>query len=178
MKLSEIMAKKVLLTDYEGLHLPDAIVVGINPVKQGTTTIANFLLFRQLIENISPTYTSETEEKTYYYDGKSTIKTGVNVEITISGIRYEGDEAQDLVIKNVFSVGKEAIFEVVWFNAVTGKGKIGLFTIDPSQFEGGDAGASGSPFEVKLVKTGIVPVDFDYSTHNTKTFQQIVNPED
>ena len=176
MKLSEMMAGKTPNPEYKGRLLPDSTVVCINPDKSGTKTIDEFLVFREFIENISPTYTSQTEEKTYYYDGASTVKTGVNVEIPVTGERYEGDEAQDLVVDNVFSVGKDAVFEVVWFNVITGKGWAGTFTVDPTQFEGGDAGGSGSPFDVTLLKTGMMPVKFNYTDDKAKTFDELVNP--
>lgn len=178
MKLSEMMASITPSGSYKGIQLPDKTVVAINPSKKGTKPIDEFVVFRELIENISPTYSSETEEKNYYYDGKSTVKTGVSVELPISGQRYEGDAAQDLMVENVFSIGEEAIFEVVWFNLNTGKGRVGTFTIDPTQFEGGEAGDPGSPFELTLLKTGIQPVKFNYSTDKTKTFDEIVNPSE
>lgn len=177
MELSKLMAGLSPNADYEGVDIADNTVVAINPNKQGTATFDEFLVLRQAVTEITPTFESQTTETTYYGTGTNVTKTGVNINIAVSGDRYLKDPAQDLIFDfdNIMAIGSSSIFELVCFNINTGKGWTGTFTVAQEQYSGGSAGEN-APISATFSKIAMNPVKFDYTTDKAKTFDELVNP--
>ena len=177
MKLSQLMKGITPNPDYIGVDIADNTVVAINPSKQGVSTFDEFIVFRQAVTEISPTFESQTTETTYYGTGTNVTKTGTNFSISVTGDRYMGDEAQDLIfdLDNIQAIGADAIYELVCFNINTGKGYAGTFTAAQEQNSGGSAGEN-APATVTFNKIAMNPVKFDYVNDKGKTFDELITP--
>ena len=105
------------------------------------------------------------EEKTnsYYYKGKSTLKTGNQRTIDFSEDRYIGDDFQDFALSHEkkYATGQKAIVNYAYFNALTGEGEKGKGSLIISD-DGSGAPEENLSVSGSIKKSGANPAKFTY----------------
>ena len=83
------------------------------------------------IEDLGAGITAKSEDRSYVYEGDSTVRTSVQRTFSISGTRYISDAFQDFCCSEhiKYGTGAEAQRRYVYFHSGTGKGETGTLTI-------------------------------------------------
>lgn len=105
------------------------------------------------------------EEKTnsYYYKGKSTLKTGNQRTIDFTEDRYIGDKFQDYALSHEqkYAIGQAAVKNYVYFNTLTGEGEKGQGSLIISD-DGSGAPEENLSISGSIKKSGANPAKFTY----------------
>nr|DAZ85028.1 MAG TPA: hypothetical protein [Caudoviricetes sp.] len=105
----------------------------------------------------------EKKTNSYYYKGKSTLKTGNQRTIDFTEDRYIGDEFQDYALSHEqkYATGQAAIKNYVYFNTLTGEGEKGKGSLIISD-DGSGAPEENLSISGSIEKSGDNPVKFTY----------------
>lgn len=164
MKLSELMSGKTAVANFKGVVTPNDFVLAIDISGNPATQVKDYVVLQLGIEGIDAKMESDSTDKQYLRDGKSTTKTGMQRTFSIGGDRYIGDEAQDYIfsLTNMLATGASAVVPYVYFNLKTFTGEKGTLTILVNSDGGGNA-EDTAEIDVELKKSGAAPTAFTYT---------------
>lgn len=105
----------------------------------------------------------EKKTSSYFYKGKSTLKTGNQRTIEFTEDRFVGDDFQDYALSHdqKYAVGQAAIKNYVYFNTLTGEGEKGQGSLIISD-DGSGAPEENLSVSGSIEKSGANPVKFTY----------------
>lgn len=166
MKLSELMANYTPDPEYTGWVTNDDYVFAIDPTPGGEleTAVGDYAVVEMGISGLDAQLNPVTQDKQYIRSGQNTMKTGSQRSFTVSGDRYEGDEAQDYCLshKIKYGTGNSVVTNYLYFNILTGKGEKGQCSIIVNSDGSGNAGES-SAVDIEFKKMGKTPAEYTYS---------------
>lgn len=166
MKLSELMANYTQDPEYTGWVTNDDYVFAIDltPGGESETAVGNYAVVEMGISGLDAQLNPVTQDKQYIRSGQNTMKTGSQRSFTVSGDRYEGDEAQDYCLshKIKYGTGNSVVTNYLYFNILTGKGEKGQCSIIVNSDGSGNAGES-STVDIEFKKMGKTPAEYTYS---------------
>lgn len=105
----------------------------------------------------------EKKTNSYYYKGKSTLKTGNQRTIDFTEDRYIGDEFQDYALSHEqkYATGQAAIKNYVYFNTLTGEGEKGKGSLIISD-DGSGAPEENLSISGSIKKAAAEPTKLEY----------------
>lgn len=114
------------------------------------------------IEDVGAGITAKSEDRSYVYEGDSTVRTSVQRTFSISGTRYISDAFQDFCCSEhiKYGTGAEVQRRYVYFHSGTGKGETGTLTILVEN-DGGGAASDPAEFHVEMKSCG-APESYRY----------------
>ena len=157
MTVAELMAGYTPSASYEGAITADDYVLAI--ATKNVTNVSNYLVVQAYVEGVNSSINSQTSTKRYIRAGESTIKISNQRQFSVTGDRYVGDAAQDLLMQIKYATGDDAILNYAYFEIKTGKGEKGQITVSVDTDAGGNAG-DPSNFSITLSKVGAAPEPF------------------
>lgn len=151
MKLSELFEKIETNPDFEGWLTTDDMVLAVDITSEQNADIDDYAVAYTGNKDKSSSLNPEEKTTSYYYTGKSSIKTGNQRTIDFSMDRYIKDPFQDFAFSfdMKYAKGQQSIVKYAYFNTITGEGEMGSGTLIIS-----DDG-SGAP-EEKLSVSGSI----------------------
>lgn len=165
MLLKDLMKDYTPNASYTGEVMADDYVLAIK-VSSTSEKVADYAVVQEHTTGIDSSLNSESNEKQYIRDGKSSTKKSTQRTFTITADRYEGDEAQNYMDSVKYKNGSDAITDYVYFLIKTGKGEKGKVTITVDKDGGGNAGDNAG-FSAKLLKNGAAPTEYTYADDST-----------
>lgn len=164
MKVSELMTGKTAVAGFTGVMTPNDYVLAIDISGNPATPVGDYVVLQLGVEGLDAKMESDSNDKQYLRDGKSTTKTGAQRTFALSGDRYIGDAAQDYIftLANMLATGAAAIVPYVYFNIKTFVGEKGTLTILVNS-DGGGKAEDTSEIDVELKKTGAAPIAYTYA---------------
>lgn len=115
------------------------------------------------VENIGAALNPTSQDKSYIYEGDSTIKTSTKRSFTVTGQRVLGDEFQDFVCSFPIKFGKGTSVQrkYVYFHTGTKQGESGIVTILVKK---DGAGAASDPADIEVeLQSCAIPEEFTYT---------------
>lgn len=115
------------------------------------------------IETVGASLSATTVDKSYIYEGESTLKTGTKRSFAVTGQLLRGDEFHDFVVSHAikYGVGSDVQRKYVYFDRGTKKGETGIVTIVVNKDGSGAANDPGD-IDVTLSVVG-TPEEYNYS---------------
>lgn len=166
MKLSVLMANHTPDPKYTGWVTNDDYVFAIDttPGAETATADGNYAVVEMGIAGLDAQLNPITVDKTYIRAGQNTMKTGTQRSFSVTGDRYEGDEAQDYCLSHAtkYGTGNGVVTNYLYFNILTGKGEKGQCSIIVNSDGSGNAGES-SAIDIEFKKIGKTPTEYEYS---------------
>lgn len=109
------------------------------------------------IEDVGAALDPKSEDRSYVYEGDSTMKTSTQRTFSISGARYVSDAFQDFCCSPAIKFGSGSAVQrgYVYFHSGTLEGEQGLMTILVKN-DGGGGASDPAEFEVELKSSGPV----------------------
>lgn len=174
--LKQLMNGRTPNPDFSGVEVADDLVLAVN--LNQSTKVDDFIVAQFGVKGITSSLNAETQDTQYIRQGKSTVKTGFQRTIEISGDRFVGDFFQDKCMETIFEVGQAVVTEYVYFNILTGKGERGTVSIVVEQDKGGNAGET-SEIQISFKSVGVKPTPYTYTPNAQvlKTFDGIQEGE-
>lgn len=167
MKLSELMAKATIKSDFTGFVTNDDFVLAVDCGATPATDfskVTDFAVAQMGVAGLDSNLNPITQDKVYIRAGQSTTKTGNQRSFSVTGDRYVGDEFQDFVLGHAikYGTGHSVVRKYVYFNTVTGKGEQGEVTIIVNSDGSGEAG-NNAEIDIELKKSGAAPTEYTYA---------------
>ncbi len=167
MKVSELMAGITPSKSFAGIANTDDFVLAIDisePKEDGTATaVGDYEVVQGAVGGVDASLDSETSDKTYIREGRSTNKTSTQRTFSVSGDRKHGVPFQDFCFSHAikFGAGAKVVRPYVYFSMLTGEGEKGSASIIVNSDSSGDAGATAE-FDVDIMATKL-PEEYTYS---------------
>ena len=166
MKLSELMKDYEVNPAYEGWVTNDDYVFAIDtaPGAEQATEDGSYAVVQMGIAGLDSQMNPVTQDKQYIRSGQNTMKTGTQRSFSVTGDRYNGDEAQDYCLshKMKYGTGNSVVTNYVYFNVLNGKGEKGQVSIIVNSDGSGNAGES-SAIDIEFKKIGSNPAEYAYT---------------
>lgn len=163
MKLKEFFADVKTDTAFSGFVTTDNMVLAVDISAEQNADVDDYAVAHMGFTSRSSSLNPEEKTTSYYYHGKSTMKTGNQRTIDWEAERYVGDEFQDFAVSHEmkYAKGQKSIVNYTYFNVLTGCGEKGKGTLIISN------DGSGAPEENLIIsgsikKSGEEPVQFTY----------------
>lgn len=164
MKISEYMAK-VNAAEATGEYVGRDMVLGLDCGEAASADgkVGNFTYVGTHIEDYGAQLSAKTEDKSYVYEGDSTIKTSTQRTFQITGQAYISDDFVDFIRSFAIKFGKGSTVQrkYVYFHSGTKKGETGTMTIIVNN-DGNGAASSPADIDVELKSSGPVS-EYTYS---------------
>ena len=158
MKISEYMSK-VTAAEATGEYVGRDMVLGLDCGETASTTgkAGDFTYVGTHVEDYGAKLSAKTEDKSYVYEGDSTIKTSTQRTFQITGQAYLSDDFMDFIRSFAVKFGKGAAVQrkYVYFHSGTKKGEQGTMTIIVNN-DGNGAASSPADIDVELKSCGPV----------------------
>lgn len=151
MTITEYMAK-VAAAEATGEYTGRDMILGVDCSEDGSAADPGEYTFVGVhIEDVGASLSPKTEDKSYVYEGDSTIKTSTQRTFQITGQRYLSDAFQDFVTGFGVAFGKGSAVQrgYVYFHSGTKKGEKGIATIIVNN-DGNGAASSPADLDVEL----------------------------
>lgn len=171
MKVSELMAGLTPSKTFAGIANTDDFVLAIDISEPKTddaeTPVGDYEVVQGAVGGVDASLDSETNEKTYIREGKSSNKTSTQRTFTVTGDRKHGVPFQDFCFSHAikFGTGAKVVRPYVYFSMLTGEGEKGSASIIVNSDSSGDAGNTAE-FDVSIMATRL-PDEFTYTPTNT-----------
>ena len=164
MKISEYMAKVTAATA-TGEYVGRDMVLGLD-CSETTSPAAkpgDYTYVGVHVEDYGAKLEASTEDKSYVYEGDSTIKTSTKRTFQITGQDYISDDLMDFIRSYAVKFGKGSAVQrgYVYFHSGTKKGEQGTMTIVVNN-DGNGAASSTADIDVELKSCGPV-TEYTYS---------------
>lgn len=164
MKISEYMAK-VTAASSTGEYVGRDMVLGLD-CSETTSPAAkpgDYTYVGVHVEDYGAKLEASTEDKSYVYEGDSTIKTSTKRTFQITGQDYISDDFMDFIRSFAVKFGKGSAVQrgYVYFHNGTKKGEKGTMTIIVNS-DGSGAASSTADVDVELKSCGPVE-EYTYS---------------
>ena len=162
MTITEYMTKVTAATA-TGEYVGRDMVLGLDcaATPSATAQPGSFTYVGAHVEDYGAELDPKTEDKSYVYEGDSTIKTSTQRTFSIAGQAYISDEFMDFVRSFAVKFGKAVQRRYVYFHSGTGKGESGIVTVIVKN--DGNGSASG-PADVEVEMKSCGPVsEFTWS---------------
>ncbi len=150
--------EKLAAAETVGEYVGRDMVLALDCTEGGTAASPEDYAFVGIhIEDVGAALTAKSEDRSYVYEGTSTIKTATQRSFTITGTRYISDTFQDFCCDPaiVYGVGSAVQRGYVYFHSGTGTGEKGTLTILVSR---DGAGAASDPAGLQVEMKGCGPV--------------------
>lgn len=165
MKVSELMADRTLDANFAGVVTNDDFVlaVDIGDGQTPATDVGDYEVIQEGITSVDAQISTDTDEKTYIRQGKTTTKTSTQRTFSVGGDRMISAAFQDFAMSHAvkFGTGQDVIRNYAFFNIKTGKGEKGTASIIVNSDSSGDAGATAE-IDVDIMATK-TPEEFTYT---------------
>lgn len=167
MKVKELMAGITPSKTFEGIANTDDFVLAIDitgPAEDGTPAdVGDYEVVQGAVGGVDANLSSETSDKTYIREGKSTTKTSTQRTFSVSGDRKHGVAFQDFCFSHAikFGNGAKVVRDYVYFSMLTGEGEKGTASIIVNSDGSGDAGNTAE-FDVDISATKL-PEAYTYT---------------
>ena len=161
--IKEYMAA-VTAAEATGEYVGRDMVLGLDCTEDGTAASpAEYTYVGRHIEDYGATLNASSEDKSYVYEGDSTLKTSTQRTFSITGQRYISDAFQDFVTsyKIKFGTGSTVQRGYCYFHSGTKTGEQGTMTILVNN-DGNGAASSPADIDVELKSSGPVS-EYTYS---------------
>lgn len=163
MKLSEYM-KAIIAAEETGEYVGRDMVLALDCSEDGASaTVYNYEVVGPHVEDVGATLTPTSNDKSYIYEGDSTIKTSTKRAFAVTGQRLIGDGFQDFVCSPEIKYGKGSAVQraYVYFHSGTKEGEQGIVTILVKK-DGAGAASATADIEVDLQSCAI-PKTYTYT---------------
>lgn len=157
MTIADYMAK-VTAAEATGEYIGRDMVLGLDCTEDGNATDPSQYTYVGVhIEDYGASLESKSEDKSYVYEGDSTVKTGTQRTFQITGQRYISDAFQDFVTSFAVKFGKGSAVQrgYCYFHNGTKNGEQGIMTILVNN-DGNGAASSPADIDVELRSSGPV----------------------
>lgn len=164
MKLREMFAGVMTDPDYKGFVTTDNMVLAVDITPEQKADVDDFAVVCAMGgTDRSSSLNPEEKTNSYYYHGKSTLKTGNQRSIDFTEDRYIGDEFQDFALSHdmKYATGQKAIVKYAYFNTLTGEGEKGSGTLTITD-DGSGAPEENLSISGSIKKSGANPEKFVY----------------
>lgn len=167
MKVKELMAGITPSKTFEGIANTDDFVLAIDitgPAEDGTPAdVGDYEVVQGAVGGVDASLESETSDKTYIREGRSTNKTSTQRTFSVSGDRKHGVAFQDFCFSHAikFGSGAKVVRNYVYFSMLTGEGEKGTAAIIVNSDSSGDAGNTAE-FDVDISATKL-PEAYTYT---------------
>ena len=168
MKVSEVMNGITPSKSFEGIANTDDFILAIDisdHSTDGTTTsVDDYEVVQGAVGGVDASLESETSDKTYIREGRSTTKTSTQRTFSVTGDRKHGVPFQDFCFSHAikFGTGAKVVRPYVYFSMLTGEGERGEASIIVNSDDNGDAGNTAE-FDVDISATKI-PGEYTYTS--------------
>lgn len=164
MKISEYMAKVTAATA-TGEYVGRDMVLGLD-CSETTSPAAkpgDYTYVGVHVEDYGAKLEASTEDKSYVYEGDSTIKTSTKRTFQITGQDYISDDFMDFIRSYAVKFGKGSAVQrrYVYFHSGTKEGETGTVTVIVKN-DGSAGASSAADIEVELKSSGPV-TEYTYS---------------
>lgn len=163
MKVSELMTGISPSPEFAGIANTDDFVLAIDISDGGSAEVGEYEVIQGAVGGVDASLDSESDDKTYLREGKSSNKTSTQRTFSVSGDRKHGVPFQDFCFshKIKFGTGQTVIRPYVYFSMLTGEGEKGTAAIIVNSDGGGDAGATAAfAVDIRATKT---PEEYTYT---------------
>lgn len=166
MKVAELMADITPSKTFAGIANTDDFVLAIyiGEMTAGTEPdVDDYEVVQGAVAGVDANLSSETSDKTYIREGKSTNKTSTQRTFSVSGDRKIGVPFQDFCFSHSIKFGNGAavIRPYVYFCMLTGEGERGESSIIVNSDSSGNA-AETAAFDVNISATKL-PEAYTYT---------------
>lgn len=164
MKLSAYMAA-ITAAEETGEYVGRDMVLAIDCSETGAaTSIGDYAVAGPHVEDVGATLNPTSQDKSYIYEGDSTLKTSTKRSFTVTGQRLIGDAFQDFVCSHAIKFGKGSAVQrgYVYFHSGTKEGEQGTVTILVKK-DGVGAASAAADIEVELQSCGPT-AEYTYTT--------------
>lgn len=167
MKVAELMADITPSKTFAGIANTDDFVLAIDingPGTDGTpTNVDDYEVVQGAVAGVDANLSSETSDKTYIREGKSTNKTSTQRTFAVTGDRKIGVPFQDFCFSHQikFGNGASVVRDYVYFCMLTGEGEKGEASIIVNSDSSGNA-AETAAFDVSISATKL-PEAYTYT---------------
>lgn len=172
MKVSELMAGLTPSKTFAGIANTDDFVLAIDISESGDAEVGEYEVVRGAVGGVDASLDSETNEKTYIREGKSSNKTSTQRTFAVTGDRKHGVPFQDFCFSHAikFGTGAKVVRPYVYFSMLTGEGEKGSASIIVNSDSSGDAGNTAE-FDVNIMATRI-PDEYTYTATTNETEEE------
>lgn len=163
MKLSEYMAA-ITAAEATGEYVGRDMVFAMDCSEDGAAKdVGDYAIAGPHVEDMGATLTPASTDKSYIYEGDSTLKTSTKRSFSVTGQRLIGDAFQDFVTSFAIKYGKGSAVQrpYVYFHSGTKQGEKGVVTILVKK-DGAGAASATADIEVELQSCAI-PVEYTYA---------------
>lgn len=164
MKLSEYM-KKITAAKATGEYVGRDMVLALDCSEEGSSTaVGDYEVAGPHVEDVGASLTPTSTDKSYIYEGDSTLKTSTKRGFSVTGQRIIGDGFQDFVCSHAIKYGTGSAVQrnYVYFHTGTKQGESGMVTILTKK-DGSGAASSAADIEVEL-QSCAMPEEYTYTT--------------
>lgn len=167
MKVSELMADITPSKTFSGIANTDdfvlAIYIGEMPTDGSDPDVDNYEVVQGAVQGVDANLSSETSDKTYIREGKSTNKTSTQRTFAVTGDRKIGVPFQDFCFSHAikFGNGASVVRPYAYFCMLTGEGEKGEASIIVNSDSSGNA-AETAAFDVSISATKL-PEEYTYT---------------
>lgn len=163
MKVSEVMAGITPSKTFEGITNTDDYILAIDTTETADADVDDYEVVQGAVGGVNANLSSETSDKTYIREGKSTNKTSTQRTFAVTGDRKVGVPFQDFCFSHdiKFGSGAKVVRPYVYFCMLTGEGEKGEAAIIVNSDSGGDAGNTAG-FDVSISATKL-PGEYTYT---------------
>lgn len=164
MKVSEFMAAITQDASAVGEISANRMLLAVDCSEGGSTSVGDYEIAFVHIENLGASLSPKTTDKSYLYEGESTLKTGTQRTFSVTGQRYKGDAFQDYCCSHAikYGVGNAVQRPYVYFNVDSGKGEKGVVSVVTKK-DGASASGNPTDIEIDLMAIG-TPEEYTYSS--------------
>lgn len=165
MKVSEVMAGITPSKTFEGITNTDDFIlaIDISDPSEPAESVDDYEVVQGAVGGVNANLSSETSDKTYIREGKSTNKTSTQRTFAVTGDRKVGVPFQDFCFSHdiKFGSGAKVVRPYVYFCMLTGEGEKGEAAIIVNSDSSGDAGNTAG-FDVNISATKL-PEAYTYA---------------
>ena len=158
MTITEYMSKVTAATA-TGEYVGRDMVLGVDcaATPSASAQPGSFTYVGAHVEDYGAELSPKTQDKSYVYEGDSTIKTSTQRTFSIAGQAYISDDFMDFIRSFAVKFGKGSAVQrrYVYFHSGTGKGESGTVTII---VKNDGNGAASSPADVEIEMKSCGPV--------------------
>ncbi len=157
MTIAEYMAKSQA-AEATGEYVGRDMVLGLDCTENGSAASpAEYTYVGVHIEDYGASLNTNSEDKSYVFEGDSTLKTSTQRTFQITGQRYISDEFQDFITSYKVKFGKGSAVQrgYCYFHSGTKVGEQGTMTILVNN-DGNGAASSPADIDVELKSSGPV----------------------
>lgn len=169
MTVKELMTGRTLDKDFAGVVTNDDFVLAVDISTSDTpaTGVDDYEVIQEGITSVDAQISTDTDEKTYIRQGKTTTKTSTQRTFSVNGDRMISAAFQDFAMSHAvkFGTGQDVIRPYAFFNIKNGKGEKGEASIIVNSDSSGDAGATAE-IDVDIMATK-TPEEFTYAPAET-----------